>query len=146
MNAGAVAVKVIGVTVRTPNAKATSLARAWVGEAVNEPATTTKTPKVAGMRGNFIGEAPFLPMKRVERRLSLPVNPRRAVSGKDCRWRLGASVEPKLGKGFGRFEIFRSLTQMANLRRTGRRERSFVGLVSTVRLRVPNCFDLLWFR
>jgi len=55
----AVAENVIGVTVRAPNAKATSLARARVGEAVNEPATTTKTPKVAGMRGNLIGEAPF---------------------------------------------------------------------------------------
>jgi|SRR6476620_11816269 len=57
----AVAVKVIGVTVQAPNASATSLARAGVGEAINEPATTTKTPKVAGMRGNFMREAPFLP-------------------------------------------------------------------------------------
>ena len=60
VNEAVVAVKVIGLKARAPNFKATSFARAGVGEAVNDPATTNKTPKVAGMRGNLIWGAPSL--------------------------------------------------------------------------------------
>ena len=99
----AVAVKVTGVTVQEPNARATSLARAGVGEAVNEPATTTNTPKVAGMRGNFMKEAPFNSRKRSRTKVECANEVGAAVSGKDCRCGVGASVGPKLGKGFGEF-------------------------------------------